>query len=181
LVNSAGAVGETVPVSTPPISARQLAGERRNEQRKLRAIRRTPAVIVGLTLVLTLGAAVAAAVDLRRLASPQGTTQAWVQAALSGDCARYGELSVLPDGRTGELSAQQCQVLQSTARSYRGSATVSVMGAVVLRSGRATADVTVVRSAAPMLAGRVELTRALGHWRIERSTFACALLACPQQ
>lgn len=136
-------------------------------------------MVIGLALLLTLAAGIAAAVDLHRLATPTGITQAWVQAALVADCERYAEFSVMPGSDRGDLTKAQCQALTTTARAFTGPSTVAVTDAVELRDGRATADVVVIRPGAPMLAGRVELTRASGDWRVVRNTFACALVACP--
>ncbi len=166
-------------MTTPPISARQLAGEHRNEARRARSIARTPSVVVGLAVLLTLAAGIAAAVDMRRLATPGGTTQAWVHAALVADCARYAELSTLPGGGSKALTDKQCMTLTEAVRALSGPSSVAVTGVVELRDLRATADVVVVRPGSPMLAGRVELTRASGEWRVLRNTFSCSLIACP--
>ena len=167
------------PVSTEQISERQRAGEERNEQRKQRAIRRTPAIVIGLAALVTLLASVAYAVDQRRLSTPAGVTQAWVQAALAADCGRYAELSAAPDGKRGLTPAQCDLVLAASPPGPGRNGVVRVSGVVLLRDARATADVSISVSGFPQRASRVELSNASGEWIVLRTPSTCALLTCP--
>lgn len=160
------------------ISARQLAGEQRNEARKQRAIQRTPAVVVGLLALLTLVFGISAAVDLRRLDSPEGTTRAWVQAALDADCTRYAELSVAPDGQR-EISADQCALVAAAVRGLTGPVSITISGVVLLPDQAATADVMVTAPGGAQRASRIQLSRASGAWLVVRTPSTCALLTCP--
>ena len=165
-------------MSDDSISDRQLAGEQRNEDRKQRAIRRTPAVVVSLVAVLALVFGISAVVDMRRLDSPEGTTRAWVQAALAADCDRYADLSVPPEGEKA-LTADQCDLLKAAVRGLTGTVTVTVSGVALLPSQGATADVTVTAPGGAQRASRIELSKTSGDWRVVRTPSTCALLTCP--
>ncbi len=165
-------------MSDDSISDRQLAGEQRNEARKQRAIRRTPAVVVSLLALLVLVFGISAVVDMRRLDSPEGATRAWVQAALAADCDRYAELSVAPDG-TRPLTSDQCDLVKAAVRGLTGTITVTVGGIAMLPSQAATADVTVTAPGGAQRASRVELSKRSGDWLVVRTPSTCALLTCP--
>jgi hypothetical protein len=165
------------------VSERQLAGERRNEQRTARQIRRTPWVVLGLTILLTLGVGVTAAIDLRRLDTPAGAAQAWVQAALIGDCERYRMLSVPaadspPDPRP---TRQLCQALRAAADAGLKDAVrtrVRIAPGLLQQGSVARVSVELQREGEPPVTHRLLLSDS-GRWRVVRDAAACALVPCP--
>jgi hypothetical protein len=162
------------------VSQRQLAGERRNEERTRRQVRRTPGVVLGLICVLTLAVGVTAAIDLRRLDSPEGAAQAWVQAVLVGDCKRYLLLSVAP---TAEVAADDsvCERLRESSRAGLDEATRTRVR-VEQRADRAGPVARVVVElqvdGEPVVSRRL-LLRDADRWRVVRDDDACALVRCP--
>ncbi len=165
------------------VSERQLAGERKNERRTARQVRRTPAVVLGLVVVLTLGVGVTAAIDLRRLDTPEGAAQAWVQATLIGDCNRYLLLSVAAttepeDGRT---TAGLCQDLLESSRAGLQDAVrtrVQVTGDIVREGSVARVVVKLQREGTTAVSRRLLLSRQ-ERWRVVRDAEACGLVSCP--
>lgn len=143
-------------------------------------MRRQTATLLLVVNVLVLGIGVVAAVDLRRLATPEGTALRWVQAAVFGDCDDYLRFSV-PDPALPERRAEQelCQDLrQATALARRQSLTIGLAVATVERTGsRATVSV-VLRRAEREVALTVHLVRRSAGWRVLRDAGTCASVGC---
>ena len=151
------------------------------ERYKARSIARQPAVLLAVLLVLLLAVALTAAVDLRRLATPQGTTRAWVEAVVLGDCTAYARLSV-PDGPPERRSPQDvCTALRQqtvTARTELARISVEVGAPVLSPRGGELVPVVVLRPEGLVIVP-VFVVRRDGAWRVLRSAATCRTLNCP--
>ncbi|MDP3711569.1 MAG: hypothetical protein Q8R60_03670 [Mycobacteriales bacterium] len=165
---------------SPPVSERQLAGERKNEARTARQVRRTPVVVLGLLVVLTFAVGITAAIDLRRLDTPAGAAQGWVTATLSGDCARYRLLST-PDEPESRGEQQLCDDLADVARERLAAAVrtrVRVVGDVVQEGGLARVSVELAPEGGTAVVKQLRLVER-DRWRVVRDAAACELVRCP--
>lgn len=163
------------------VSERQLAGERKNEQRTARQVRRTPWVVLAITILLTLGVGVTAVVDLRRLDTPAGAAQAWVQARLVGDCERYALLSVQAAADVERRSDDElCRALADTARAgIKEAIRTRVRVTAVEQAGNvARVQVELKAEEGPTRSARLLLSDR-GRWQVVRDEAACGLLPCP--
>lgn len=162
-----------------PVSERQLAGERKNERRTAKQVRRTPVVVVGLIVVLTFAVGVTAAIDLRRLDTPAGAAQGWITATLTGDCARYRLLSTpdVPEPRSDE---ELCEDLAEAAAEGLPAAVrtrVRVVGDVEQEGGLARVSVELAPDGrAPEVVELRLVDR--DRWRVVRDAEACRLVRC---
>lgn len=163
-----------------PVSERQLAGERKNEARTARQVRRTPVVVVGLLVVLTFAVGITAAIDLRRLDTPAGAAQGWVTATLSGDCARY-ELLSTPGSPETRSEEQLCDALADSAREGLAAAVrtrVRVVGDVVQEGPSARVSVELAPEGGTAVVKELRLVDR-DRWRVLRDAAACELVRCP--
>jgi hypothetical protein len=163
-----------------PVSERQLAGERKNEARTAKQVRRTPVVVVGLLVVLTFAVGITAAIDLRRLDTPAGAAQGWVTATLAGDCARYRLLST-PDEPESRGEQQLCDDLADATREGLASAVrtrVRVVGDVVQEGGLARVSVELAPEGGTAVVKELRMVDR-DRWRVVRDAAACALVRCP--
>lgn len=163
-----------------PVSERQLAGERKNEARTARQVRRTPAVVLGLLVVLTFAVGITAAIDLRRLDTPAGAAQGWVTATLAGDCARYRLLST-PDVPEQRGEAELCRDLATAAREGLPTAVrtrVRVVGDVQQEGAVARVRVELAPEGGTAIVKELRLVDR-DRWRVLRDTVACELVRCP--
>lgn len=167
--------------------ARRRADERYAEaERSLepfyeRRRRRGPPVLIATMLSLILAVGVVVAVDLRRLQTPQGTSQTWTGAAVFGACAVYEKLSVpapdaAPDSRDKD---ERCADLdRETAPNRQAGSEISIDVGRVEQTGRtARVDVTVRRPAGAEQA-TLELRRRGGGWVVVRTSETCAVIGC---
>ena len=164
-----------------PVSERQLAGERRNEERTARQVRRTPFVVLGLTCVLTLAVGVTAVIDLRRLDSPEGAAQAWVQSVIVGDCKRYALLSQQPADETRDEDAL-CAAVRDGAeqRIADGEARVRVrVPDRAEREGPIARVVVELQVDGEAVESERLLLRDTDRWRVVVDDAACDLVDCP--
>lgn len=162
-----------------PVSERQLAGERKNERRTAGQVRRTPAVVVGLVVVLTFAVGITAAIDLRRLDTPAGAAQGWVTATLAGDCDRYRLLST-PDVAESRSDDELCDDLAEAAAAGRPAAVrtrVRVVGDVEVEGDRARVRVELAPDAAAPRVVDLQLVDR-DRWRVVRDAEACRLVRC---
>ncbi len=144
--------------------------------------RRQPLILIGLVNTLVLLTGVTVTVDLRRLQTPGGTSLAWVQAAVFGDCDNYRSFSVAdpqasaPDRRTTEERCRDLRAATATARA--DSIRVKLGLGAVTRTGD-TAQVTVALTQdgkAQQL--KLNLVRSDGRWRVVRDAAVCAQIVC---
>lgn len=154
-----------------------------HEQRRAATARRGPVSLVVVMLGVALVVGVVAAVDLRRLQSPQGTALAWSGAALFGDCRQYLALSVADPGapvrdrRTEDVLCADLRRLTAQARQD------PEVGADAL-SVREGADAAVVRLAVTRVGGREsEVDVPLvpdgdGGWLVVRTAEVCRAVGC---
>jgi hypothetical protein len=162
-----------------PVSERQLAGERKNDERTARQVRRTPVVVLGLLVVLTFGVGITAAIDLRRLDTPAGAAQGWVTATLSGDCARYRLLST-PDVPEPRDEEQLCADLTRVARDGLTTAVrtrVRVVGEVQQEGPLARVSVELAPDGGTAVVRELRLVDR-DRWRVLRDAAACELVPC---
>lgn len=135
-------------------------------------------LLVVNTLVVAVGAVVV--VDLRRLATPQGTAMRWVHAAVFGECQDYLRYSVadpaLPERRA---ESELCQDLRlATAEARRNSVAIGFeAGAVEERASTATVTV-VLRREQEKTTLRLQLVRRDGAWRVLRDRALCESVGC---
>ncbi len=131
---------------------------------------------VGLILVMLIVAllvGITAAVDLRRLQTPVGTAQAWVEATVFGDCVAYRKHSVAVAGRQEVRSDQEvCRALR--AKVAEGDPElVRVRTVLVRRSGRTalvSAEVTRGPVTTPV---QLTLQRRGDGWAVVRDEEGC--------
>lgn len=163
-----------------PVSERQLAGERKNEARTARQVRRTPVVVVGLIVVLTFAVGITAAIDLRRLDTPAGAAQGWVTATLAGDCPRYRLLST-PETPESRGEQQLCDDLAEVAREGLATAVrtrVRVVGDVQQEGSSARVRVELAPEGGTPVVRQLRLVDR-DRWRVLRDAAACELVRCP--
>lgn len=152
------------------------------EEARRRKLRRQPLILIGLVNVLILLTAVTVTVDLRRLQTPGGTSLAWVQAAVFGDCEKYRAYSVAdpasaaPDRRTTQ---ERCRDLRaSTARARADSIRVRLTLAGVSRSGDDARAVVLLTQDKQEKRLSLRLVRRGGRWRVVRDAEVCGQLVC---
>ena len=152
------------------------------EQARRRKQRRQPLILIGLLNVLILLTGLTVTVDLRRLQTPGGTSLAWVQAAVFGDCEKYRTYSVadpassVPDRRTTD---ERCRDLRAATASARAdSIRVKLTLGEVTRSGdTARVAVALTRSGTQEQLS-LTLVRTGGRWRVVRDAAVCSQLVC---
>jgi len=143
-------------------------------------VRRQTVTLLLVLNALVLGISLVAAVDLRRLATPEGTALRWVQAAVFGDCEDYLRYSVadpeLPERRA---ESELCQDLrQATAEARRNSLTIGLgIGTVEEQESTATVSVLLRRAEQPTVL-TVHLVRRDGDWRVLRDRGTCESVGC---
>jgi len=144
-------------------------------------VRRTPAVVIGITGLLILAVGATAATDLRRLQSPRGASLAWTEAAVFGDCRAFVALSRPVDPTTEKRTdAELCQALRRLTADARANSTriVLVPGAVQSDGRRATSTVQVRRPGTTVDA-RLALVKRGDDWLVLRDSVVCAAVGCP--
>jgi hypothetical protein len=143
-------------------------------------VRRQATVLLLVFNALCLGIASVAAVDLRRLATPGGTSLRWVQAAVFGDCGDFLRFSVA-DGTfaDGRVDADRCRDLRAATQPARtASLTIGLTLAEVSQArDTATATLRLVRDGEERLV-TVNLVRRDGDWRVVRDATTCASVGC---
>jgi hypothetical protein len=158
------------------LERRYARAEEKNEVRKAATVRRGPVGLVAVCLGVALVVGVTAAVDLRRLQTPQGTALAWAGAAVFGDCTAYRELSEPKAG--GDALCRQLREQTEDNREDAGEVALEV-GEVRRQGDRAQVDVRLVLPEREEQVVVLDLRRRGGGWAVERSARTCAVLACP--
>lgn len=159
---------------------RYAAAEAAAERARQRRARRQPLLLLALLNVLVLAVAATVVVDLRRLATPQGTGLAWTQAAVFGDCVAYLKLSepdpALPDRRTDQEICEDLNQATRTARTEVARIGLRPVG----RDVRGASAVVRVRLTRPEgdVTVQLDLRRSHGRWRVVRDATTCASVGC---
>jgi hypothetical protein len=157
--------------------------EEKLEGVKAQRVRRGPVSLIAVCLGLSLVVGLVAAVDLRRLQSPQGTALAWTGAAVFGDCTGYLELSVpdpaavVPDRRSDD---ELCRDLRARTEDARGDAPrIDILAAkgVEVDEERATVEVQVLRPARTRTVV-LDLRRQDDGWVVVRTAPTCLAVGC---
>ena len=148
--------------------------EQKNEVRKAATVSRGPTSLVAVCLGVALVVGITAAVDLRRLQSPRGTSMAWVSAAVFGDCTAYRELS------STELDDAQCLELRERTEEQREDPQ-DVDIAVLEAADEGDRARSVVQVVIDEREERVELAlrKRGGDWLVQTDGPVCEVLYCP--
>ncbi len=150
------------------------------EVKRRRKAKRQPLLLIGLVNALVVAVAATAVVDLRRLATPQGTALAWTQAVVFGDCGDYLRLSV-PDATAADRRTpdQVCADLRQATRAARtNSARIALRPAgATVQGGTATVRIGLEQTAAKRTVV-LDLRRTGGHWRVVRDPQTCGSVGC---
>lgn len=160
------------------IEQRYAELERKNEGRKAATIRRGPVSLIAVCLGLALLVGVTAAVDLRRLESPAGTSLSWAGAAVFGDCTTYRRLSVPPaGGGDDDARCRELRRLGAEARERPNEVEIELL--TTEQSGdRATARLRVRLPGGQPQEVAVRLLRVDGDWLVEPDGTVCAVIPC---
>lgn len=164
------------------VEERYRQAEAEAEVVRRRKQRRQPLILIGLINALILLTAGTVTLDLRRLQTPGGTSLAWVQAAVFGDCDKYRSYSVAdpsasaPDRRTASERCRDLRAATATARA--DSLRVKLTLGKVEQSGdtaRVAIALTQDRAAKQLL---LHLVHSRGRWRVVRDAAICAQVVC---
>ena len=160
------------------VEERWAAAERTLERGQRKRMRRTPAVVVGITGLLVLAVGVTAAVDLHRLQTPRGASLAWTEAAVFGNCRAYQALSQ-PVGREVRPDDAVCRALHArTAAARDNPDRFDVQAGAVDRTGpRATVLVRVRRPDGTTQVG-LHLVQRGDDWLVLLDSAACGQVGC---
>jgi hypothetical protein len=172
-----------VPVSDRQqlIEKRYAQAERKNELRKAATVRRGPTSLIAVCIGVSLLVGITAAIDLRRLHTPEGTALAWTGAAVFGDCTAYRELTWQDGERDGELDDDECRRLRRVTESARDRpADVEIELLEAAEEGeRATARMRVRLPEEDPVEVPLSMRRRGGGWAVEPGEQTCEVLACP--
>jgi hypothetical protein len=145
-----------------------------------RRVRRTPAVVIGITALLVLAVAVTAAVDLRRLQTPRGAALAWAEAATFGDCRGFLALSVVDEpNNEGRTDDDICRALRRSTQQARSDSTrMTLTARSAVQAGRRAVVTVDVRGPEGVREVALSLVRRGSDWLVIRSAGACGDVAC---
>lgn len=164
------------------VEERYRAMEAEAEQARRRKQRRQPLILIALVNALILLTGVTVTLDLRRLQTPGGTSLAWVQAAVFGDCEKYRTYSVAdpssaaPDRRTADERCRDLRAATATARA--DSIRVKLTLGEVQRSGDTALVAVALTQNGKDERLSLHLVRSGGRWRVVRDAAVCAQLVC---
>lgn len=159
------------------ISARELRETEDFEAQRERKIRRTGPLALLILIILLLLVGWTTAIDMRRLNTPGGTALSWVEAATFGDCSRYRDLSVPPEGvRENRTSGAVCSALRARTQSNREQQTTIVVRLISSRTGEATVDVEQIDQ--PTRRAEVNLVKRDGRWKVVLDGDTCNPVGC---
>lgn len=156
--------------------------EERLDEVNAARVRRGPVSLVVVLLGVSLVVGITAAIDLRRLATPQGAALAWTSAALFGDCTAYRRLSLpdpqalVPDTRT---EAELCAALQQRTADARSRPTQYgvTAGEAVEAGDTATVPIGLATPDGKQVVS-VPLVREGDEWRVLRTRSICVVVGC---
>jgi len=154
--------------------------EEQLEADRLRKMRRQPLILLGVLNALVLAVGTTAALDLRRLQTPGGTSLAWVEAAVFGDCTPYRDLSVPVPGVVERRSpGQVCKDLKATTAPARTeTARIALLPGPALERGQAASSAIRVRRPEGDRTVQVQLRKVDGRWRVVRDAATCQAVGC---
>ena len=148
--------------------------EQKNEVRKAATVRRGPTSLIAVCLGVALVVGITAAVDLRRLQSPRGTSLAWVSAAVFGDCIAYRELA------STELDDADCLALRERTEDARDDPDEVVVEVVeVAEEDDRARSVVRVRTGDREERAEIALRRRGGDWIVQPGDDVCQVVYCP--
>jgi hypothetical protein len=162
------------------LEARYAELEAVAEAKRRARMRRQPLLLIALLQFLVVGIGLVAAVDLRRLQTPQGVALRWTQAATFGNCDDYLHFSIGNDDRS---RAELCRALRAmTADARLNNAQIGLAVRHVTRHG-STAVVRLdvsqnVSHNKDVQHAVLDLRRAGGRWVVVRDATSCAIVAC---
>jgi hypothetical protein len=143
-------------------------------------MRRTPGVVIAITLLLTLAVGVTAAVDVRRLQTPRGAALAWIDAATFGNCRAFLALSRVDDPTAGRRTDDEiCRALRTATADARADVTrISITPRTVEQHGSTAVVVINVRAPAGARDVQLKLVHRGHDWLVVRAAGACGAVAC---
>lgn len=166
---------------SPELSRRFAQLETSLEPQRQRSVARGPIGLIGVLAVLCVAVGTVAAVDLRRLQTPEGAALSWTGATVFGDCTAFEQRSVAVPGRPDRrTTAERCDDLQEQTRSAREeSARYSI--AVLSVEERERAATVRIRIGRPDGARTVDLLleERDGGWVVLRTGQTCRAVRCP--
>lgn len=142
--------------------------------------RRQPWILIGLVNALVIGTGITAAVDLRRLQTPEGTALRWTQAAVFGDCDDYRAFSVADRTRPDDRSSQElCRDLRAATQSARSDALKIglKLGRVRRQPYGAEVEIVLTRKGQTVPVA-LRLVKVDGDWRVVRDQGTCSAVGC---
>ena len=148
------------------------------EARRRAKARRQGVILLVVVNVLVLATAATAAVDLRRLRTPEGTALLWAHAAILGNCDDYLAFSVAGQTRAdARTPAELCRDLRAS-RDPAHSLTTGIRLAGVLRRGHGAEVQIVLTNGHRPVQVALRLVERGGRWRVVRDDQACASMGC---
>jgi hypothetical protein len=166
---------------SPELSRRFAQLETSLEPQRQLSVARGPIGLIGVLAVLCLAVGVVAAIDLRRLQTPEGAALSWTGAAVFGDCTAFQERSVPVPGRPDPRSAaERCDDLQEQtqpAREESARYSIEVLS-VQEREGAATVRIRIGRPDDTSTVDLLLEERDEG-WVVLRTAEACRAVRCP--
>ncbi len=154
------------------LEQRYRALEQRREVSMQDRVRRGQVGLLLALITALLLAGTTAAVDLRRLRTPEGTARAWAEATVFGDCDRHLSLSVAAPGAPVQ-DATLCRRLAAVPRVPGTTVRTRLLSRGATRASAEGVLVTPTRT----VAVRLELRRRGAGWVVLRTPQAC-LLGC---
>jgi hypothetical protein len=170
---------------SPELSRRFAQLETSLEPQRQRSVARGPIGLIGVLAVLCLAVGTVAAIDFRRLQTPEGAALSWTGAAVFGDCVAFERRSVpvpgRPDRRTAEERCEDLQEQTQSAREESARYSIEVLSVqereqaatVRVRVGRPDGERTQTQTVDLLLEQRDQ------GWVVLRTAEACRAVRCP--
>jgi hypothetical protein len=155
--------------------------EVKNEARKEATIRRGPVSLIVVCLGFALLVGITAAVDLRRLQTPEGTALAFAGAAVFGDCNAYRRLALRAADDDRDEDERCLEIRRATQDARDRPADVEIELVSAQEEGDTARAVVRVRRPGDDESEDVPLSMRPrgGGWVVELTERTCAVLACP--
>jgi hypothetical protein len=162
------------------LEARYAELEAAAEEKRRARMRRQPLILIALLQFLVVGIGLVAAVDLRRLETPQGVALRWTQAATFGSCDDYLHFSIGTSIGTDDRSrAELCRALRAMTEDARlNNAQIGLAVRHVSRHGSTAVVRLDVSHNKDVRHAVLDLRRAGGRWVVVRDATSCATVAC---
>ncbi|MDX6216055.1 MAG: hypothetical protein QOG99_1639 [Frankiales bacterium] len=158
------------------LEARYAELEAAAEEKRRARMRRQPLILIALLQFLVVGIGLVAAVDLRRLQTPQGVALRWTQAATFGNCDDYLHFSTGNDDRS---RAELCRALRAMTEDARlNNAQIGLAVRHVSSQGSTAVVRLDVSHNKEVRHAVLDLRRTGGRWVVVRDATSCATVAC---